>query len=56
MSAASRLRRARPEPHQLDALKDLFIKNPTPTIEQRSALALEIGMSVFPRQLIPNEC
>ncbi len=42
------MRRARPEPHQLDALKDLFIKNPTPTIEQRTALALEIGMYVSP--------
>ncbi|KAF9010309.1 homeobox-domain-containing protein [Hymenopellis radicata] len=45
-SMSSRMRRARPEPHQLDALKDLFIKNPTPTIEQRTALALEIGMDL----------
>lgn len=42
----SRPRRSRPEPFQLDALKDLFTKTPTPTIEERSALALEIGMYV----------
>lgn len=42
----SRPRRSRPEPFQLDALKDLFTKTPTPTIEERSALALEIGMDV----------
>ncbi|KIY69391.1 homeobox-domain-containing protein [Cylindrobasidium torrendii FP15055 ss-10] len=43
---AARLRRSRPEPQQLDALRELFMKNPTPTIEQRSALALDIGMDL----------
>ncbi|KAF8167423.1 hypothetical protein B0H34DRAFT_681811 [Crassisporium funariophilum] len=42
----SRPRRSRPEPYQLDALKELFEKTTTPTIEERSALALEIGMDV----------
>ena len=42
----SRPRRSRPEPYQLDALKELFHKSATPTIEERSALALEIGMYV----------
>ncbi|PBK76862.1 hypothetical protein ARMSODRAFT_969465 [Armillaria solidipes] len=45
-SMSSRLRRARPEPHQLEALKGLFDKNPTPTIEERSILAHEIGMDL----------
>jgi hypothetical protein len=40
----SRPRRSRPEPYQLDALKELFRKTSTPTIEERSALAQEIGM------------
>lgn len=40
----SRPRRSRPEPFQLDALKGLFTRTSTPTIEERSALALEIGM------------
>ncbi|KAJ6604673.1 hypothetical protein DFH09DRAFT_318207 [Mycena vulgaris] len=44
MSLSARQRRARPEPLQLDALKQLFSKTPTPSIEERSALALEIGM------------
>ncbi|PPQ77037.1 hypothetical protein CVT25_014854 [Psilocybe cyanescens] len=42
----ARPRRSRPEPYQLDALKVLFTKTSTPTIEERSALALEIGMDV----------
>ncbi|KAH9486332.1 Homeobox protein 10 [Psilocybe cubensis] len=42
----ARPRRSRPEPYQLDALKVLFTKTATPTIEERSALALEIGMDV----------
>jgi len=42
----SRPRRSRPEPYQLDALKELFRKTSSPTIEERSALALEIGMDV----------
>jgi len=40
----SRPRRSRPVPYQLDALKELFRKTSTPTIEERSALAQEIGM------------
>ncbi|RDB28863.1 Homeobox protein 10 [Hypsizygus marmoreus] len=42
----SRPRRSRPEPYQLEALKELFTKTPTPSIEERSALALEIGMDI----------
>ncbi|KAG5718697.1 Zinc finger homeobox protein 3 [Termitomyces sp. T112] len=45
-SSLSRPRRSRPEPYQLDALKDLYTKTSTPSIEERSALALEIGMDV----------
>ena len=40
----SRPRRSRPEPYQLDALKRLLHRTLTPSIEERSALALEIGM------------
>lgn len=40
----SRPRRSRPEPYQLDALKKLLHQTLTPSIEERSALALEIGM------------
>ncbi|KAH6916666.1 hypothetical protein BKA70DRAFT_1250227 [Coprinopsis sp. MPI-PUGE-AT-0042] len=43
---STRPRRSRPEPYQLDALKVLFTRTATPTIEERSALALEIGMEV----------
>ncbi|KIJ22180.1 hypothetical protein PAXINDRAFT_95595 [Paxillus involutus ATCC 200175] len=39
-------RRSRPEPHQLDALKKLLYQTSTPSIEQRSVLALEIGMDI----------
>ncbi|KAJ6610888.1 hypothetical protein B0H10DRAFT_396959 [Mycena sp. CBHHK59/15] len=46
VSLSARQRRARPEPFQLDALKRLFSKTPTPSIEERSALALEIGMEI----------
>ncbi|KAJ7783809.1 homeodomain transcription factor [Mycena maculata] len=46
ISLSARQRRARPEPRQLDALKELFRKTPTPSIEERSALALEIGMEI----------
>ncbi|KAF8559934.1 hypothetical protein OG21DRAFT_1479804 [Imleria badia] len=42
----SRPRRSRPEPYQLDALKKLLHRTLTPSIEERSALALEIGMDV----------
>ncbi|TFK26803.1 hypothetical protein FA15DRAFT_654141 [Coprinopsis marcescibilis] len=45
-SAPSRPRRSRPEPYQLDALKILLSQTDTPTIEERSALALEVGMDV----------
>jgi hypothetical protein len=43
-SALSRPRRTRPEPYQLDELKKLNQRTSNPTIEERSALALEIGM------------
>lgn len=39
-----RPRRTRPEPYQLEALKKLFARTPNPSIEERGALALEIGM------------
>lgn len=45
-SSFSRSRRSRPEPYQLDALKQLFRKTSTPSIEERSALAAEIGMDL----------
>lgn len=41
-----RSRRTRPEPYQLEALKKLFHRTPTPSIEERGALALEINMDV----------
>lgn len=40
----SRPRRTRPEPYQLEELKKLNQRTSNPTIEERSALALEIGM------------
>lgn len=45
----ARPRRSRPEPHQLNALKKLLHRTLTPSIEERSALALEIGMYVYTR-------
>ncbi|KAF9245688.1 hypothetical protein BU15DRAFT_40442 [Melanogaster broomeanus] len=39
-------RRSRPEPHQLDALKWLLHRTCTPSIEERSALALQVGMDI----------
>jgi len=45
-SAFSRPRRSRPEPYQLDALKELLTKTSTPSIEERTILAAEIGMDV----------
>ncbi|KAJ4485660.1 homeodomain transcription factor [Lentinula aciculospora] len=42
----SRPRRTRPEPYQLDALKDMFLKTAHPTIEERTALAIQIGMDL----------
>ncbi|TFK41900.1 hypothetical protein BDQ12DRAFT_696454 [Crucibulum laeve] len=45
-STFSRPRRSRPEPYQLEALKELYTRTATPSIEERMALALEIGMEV----------
>ncbi|THG95912.1 hypothetical protein EW026_g5815 [Hermanssonia centrifuga] len=45
-SAHARSRRSRPEPYQLEALKKLFRRTSTPSIEERGALALEINMDV----------
>ncbi|KAG0707598.1 hypothetical protein DFH29DRAFT_896519 [Suillus ampliporus] len=41
-----RPRRSRPEPFQLEALKKLLHRTSTPSIEQRNALALEVGMDI----------
>jgi hypothetical protein len=41
-----RLRRTRPEPHQLEALQKLYNRTSNPSIEERGALALEVGMYV----------
>lgn len=46
MANSGRARRSRPEPYQLEALKKLFHRTPTPSIEERGALALEINMDV----------
>ncbi|KAJ7044944.1 homeodomain transcription factor [Mycena alexandri] len=46
LSLAARQRRGRPDPSQLNSLRRLLSKTPTPTIEERSALALEIGMDL----------
>ncbi|KAJ7110308.1 homeodomain transcription factor [Mycena crocata] len=46
MSLAARQRRGRPDPVQLNSLRRLLSKTPTPSIEERSALALEIGMDL----------
>ena len=40
----ARNRRSRPQPHQLQALKELLRRTSTPSIEERTSLALEIGM------------
>lgn len=45
-SVSSRSRRTRPEPYQLEALKKLFQRTATPSIEERGALAIEINMDV----------
>jgi hypothetical protein len=42
----NRPRRSRPEPYQLEALKKLLHRTSTPSIEQRNALASEVGMYV----------
>lgn len=41
-----RPRRTRPEPHQLEALQKLYNRTSIPSIEERGALALEVGMDV----------
>jgi hypothetical protein len=41
---SSRPRRSRPTPYQLDMLKTLYRQTPSPSIEERTALASEIGM------------
>ncbi|KAI9454838.1 homeobox-domain-containing protein [Russula earlei] len=41
-----RPRRTRPEPHQLAALQKLYNRTSNPSIEERGALALEVGMDV----------
>ncbi|KAI0778788.1 hypothetical protein BD413DRAFT_601471 [Trametes elegans] len=41
-----RPRRTRPEPYQLEALKKLFKRTRTPSIEDRQMLAAEVGMDV----------
>ncbi|KAJ7225493.1 homeodomain transcription factor [Mycena pura] len=46
MPLSTRPRRSRPDPSQLTALKRLFNKTSTPSIEERSALAYEIGMDL----------
>ncbi|KAF9074998.1 homeobox domain-containing protein [Rhodocollybia butyracea] len=45
-SLSTRPRRTRPEPYQLDALKDLYLKTAHPSIEERTALALQVGMDL----------
>jgi hypothetical protein len=42
-----RPRRTRPEPHQLEALQKLYRRTSIPSIEERNALALEVGMYVL---------
>ncbi|KAG6332337.1 hypothetical protein ID866_6755 [Astraeus odoratus] len=42
----ARNRRSRPQPHQLQALKKLLRRTSTPSIEERTSLAFEIGMDV----------
>lgn len=44
---SQRPRRTRPEAHQLEALQKLYNRTSNPSIEERSALALEVGMYVF---------
>lgn len=46
VTSGARARRSRPEPYQLEALKKLFHRTATPSIEERGALALEINMDV----------
>ncbi|KAJ7805171.1 homeodomain transcription factor [Mycena olivaceomarginata] len=46
LSLSARQRRGRPDSFQLNSLRRLLSKTPTPSIEERSALALEIGMDL----------
>ena len=46
-SIGTRPSRSRPEPHQLDALKELYNLTSNPTIEQRTALAMGVGLDVI---------
>jgi Homeodomain len=42
-----RPRRTRPEPYQLEALQKLYSRTANPSIEERNALALQVGMFVY---------
>ncbi|TDL28142.1 hypothetical protein BD410DRAFT_835381 [Rickenella mellea] len=44
--SGARPRRTRPEPYQLEALKKLYTRTANPSIEERGALALEVGMDI----------
>ncbi|KAF9270765.1 homeobox-domain-containing protein [Marasmius fiardii PR-910] len=46
VSMTSRPKRSRPEPYQLAALNDLYHKNAHPSVEDRTALSVEIGMDL----------
>ncbi|KAG7099779.1 hypothetical protein E1B28_001591 [Marasmius oreades] len=46
VGVTSRSKRSRPEPNQLAALNALYRKNPHPSVEDRTALAVEIGMDL----------
>ncbi|ETW86848.1 hypothetical protein HETIRDRAFT_58809 [Heterobasidion irregulare TC 32-1] len=43
---SQRPRRTRPEPYQLDALQKLYDRTSNPSIEERGALALAVGMDL----------
>ncbi|KAK7063799.1 Homeodomain transcription factor [Favolaschia claudopus] len=45
-STTTRPRRGRPDTFQLNSLRRLLSKTPTPSLEERSALAVEIGMDL----------
>ncbi|KAF7337671.1 Homeodomain transcription factor [Mycena sanguinolenta] len=51
---STRQRRGRPDPFQLNSLRRLLSKTPTPSIEERSALALEIGMDLGKKKPRPG--
>ncbi|KAJ7729231.1 homeodomain transcription factor [Mycena maculata] len=46
LSLSARQRRGRPDAFQLNSLRRLLSKTPTPSIEERAALAREIGMDL----------